>query len=198
MHVRDMWEEDLWIYTEVGVFRFCARSRWEHLFVRIVRTGWEMSSQGDVGWLHSELNPYPQGSFFTSRDAKSFAAALKDCVSAGTQDFTDAELKKLAELFSLGPVLIRAKPPRKTAFGDLREVAYGYSCAVCGFIYHGSWLFSTAELSMEEIRSSVETMLKSTYCPLCGAEEIISVPLFLQPFDPDHVSDFTTWEDRTA
>jgi hypothetical protein len=195
MNVSDRSAAALWIYTQAGAFRFGSTSRWEGLFARVVHSGWKMSSEGNIGWLHSELNPYPAGSFFTAELAESFAEALRNCVHSGADEFSAIALSKLAGLFSLGPVLVRTQPPRNTAFTDGMEVAYGYSCSMCGFIYHGSWLFSTAELGLEEIRSTAESMLKRTYCPLCGSEEVVFVSLFLLPFDPDRASDFMAWED---
>jgi hypothetical protein len=198
MNPRQRVDETLWIYTQAGVFRFCSRSRWEGIFSRVVKSGWQMPSAGEIGWLRSELNPYPEGSFFTAADAKSFALAVQHCPwsdASPIDEITASSLSKLSGLFSCGPVFVRSEPPRNTASSGLMEVAYGYSCPVCGFLHHGSWLFSRADTSGEEIRSSVESMLAYTYCPLCGSKEIVSVPLFLAAFDPDRACDFLNWDE---
>jgi hypothetical protein len=185
--------EALWIYTQAGGLRFCSRGLWQSIFTRIVKGGWESPSADQIAWLNSRLNPYPPGSFFSASDAASFALAVGKCLSEDTgaiDRHAAATMQKLAALFRSGPVFIWSEPPRKTASTGLVEVVHVYACPQCGFLHHGSWLFDTAELSLEEIRSSVESMLKYQYCPLCGSKDLVSVAFFLPPFDPDHATDF--------
>ena len=196
MNSSDSLTQTLWIYTQVGVFRFLSRRRWEELYAAVVKQGWDMSDAGDVGWLQSGLNPYPAGAFFSAADARSFALAVQARHGAKTtrSDALAQEiLEQVAALFSQGPVLIRSDPPRKTADTGMMEVVYSYSCLTCGFLYSGSWLFSLAELSLGEIRSSVASMLELTYCPLCGSKDIVAITFFLESLDPDETSDFMSW-----
>lgn len=191
--------EHLWIYTQVGVFGLCSRSRWDSIFAEIVKTGWERPSAGEIGWLLSSLNPYPPGSFFTADDAASFSRAMDKYLSADARAMdsrTIAALHRLVHLFASGPIFIQSAPPRNTAGTALVEAVYVYSCPQCGFLHHGSWVFDTNELTSEEIRSTVEDMLNYTYCPLCGSKDIVSVPFFLGPFDPERAPDFMSWNER--
>lgn len=187
--------DTLWIYTQAGAFRFLCTDRWEGLYARVVKSGWEMPSAGDTGWLQSELNPYPNGAFFSETDAKSFAEALTRLLAAesSTLGFEEVTLlTRLVGLFNQGALLIRQQSPRKTTGTSLLEVVYAYSCQVCGFLYSGSWLFDTREQNSQSIRSSVQAMLKLTYCPLCGSKDITAASFFLEQVDPDGGADFTT------
>jgi hypothetical protein len=179
--------ETLWIYAQAGAFRFLSRSGWDRLYARIVESGWEMSSAGDMGWLQSELNPYPCGAFFSEADAKSFSVAAKAFLAAESLPRETGEaalLTHAVELFDQGAILIRSQPPRKTIDTRLLEVVYAYSCRVCGFLHSGSWVFDVGELNPQHMRSSVETMLRFAYCPLCGSKDIIAVTFFLRQLDP--------------
>jgi hypothetical protein len=185
--------EFLWIYTRRGVFRFCSRAEWNRIFSTIVATGWEMPSADEIGWMQSRLNPYPPGTFFTAADAESFSLAVKRYLREDAEAMDEekkATLGELAVLFAGSPIFIWSEPPRKTAATGIVQIVYVYFCAKCGFLHHGSWLFDTNELSIEEIRISVENMLKCQYCPICGAKDIVSVPYFLPPFDPDRAPNF--------
>lgn len=187
----------LWLYSQAGAFRFLSREVWEHLYGRIATRGWDTSSGGDSGWLQSELNPYPAGAFFSEASAKSFSAAVRsflDDEASQADPWEAAVLTKTAELFSRGAVLIRSEPPRKTAGTSLLEVVYAYSCLVCGFLHSGSWLFNTEELDPQHIRSSVDAMLRFTYCPLCGSKDIVAVTFFLRPSNQDIACDFMAAE----
>jgi hypothetical protein len=193
--------EPLWIFTQAGAFRFLTRDAWEDLYERIADRGWDPSSIGDAGWLQSQLNPYPTGAFFSAADAQAFSEAARAFLTEEpqTRGTVSAEaLEKVAGLFGLGAVLIRSEPPRKTFSTGLLEVVYGYSCTVCGFLHSGSWMFDIGELSLQAIRTSVESMLRFTYCPLCGSKDIIAVTFFLKPFDPAGGYDFMTWNDQAG
>jgi len=180
-------KEPLWIFTHAGAFTFLTREVWEDLYERIVDSGWDPSSVGDMGWLQSHLNPYPTGAFFSEADARSFSEAVGSFLAAEPEadgSVSAAALRQVVDLFALGAVLIRSEPPRKTVSTGLMEVVYGYSCRVCGFLHSGTWLFDLGELSLQDIRSSVESMLQFTYCPLCGSKDVITVTFFLKPLDP--------------
>jgi hypothetical protein len=182
-------DQPLWIFTLNGVFRFSSRSLWQSIHNGIIRRGWEKPSAGVIGWLHSRLNPCSIESFFTAADAQSFARAVQESLDEDEgqiDEHTTMAMQKLGLFFSKGPVLVRSEPPRNTLSTGQAEIVYVYACPKCGFINSGSWLFDTKELSLEEIRSSVESMLGSQYCPICGSKEMVSVPFFLPPFDLDH------------
>jgi hypothetical protein len=192
-------DQPLWIFTPNGVFRVSSRSLWQSIFNGIVRRGWEKPSAGVIGWLHSRLNPCSIGSFFTVADAESFARAVQKSLNDSTGQIDERStmaMQKLGLLFSKGPVFIRSEPPRNTLSTGQAETVYVYACPKCGFINSGSWLFDTKELGLEEIQSSVESMLRSQYCPICGSKDIVSVPFFLPPFDLDHAQDIMTTEIR--
>jgi hypothetical protein len=192
-------DQPLWIFTPNGVFRFSSQSLWQRILNGIVKKGWEKPSAEIIGWLQSRLNSCSIGSFFTGTDAESFARAVQESLDedAGQIDeHTAIAMQKLGLLFSKGPVLVRSEPPLNTLPNGQAETVYVYACPKCGFINSGSWLFDTKELSLEEIQSSVESMLGSQYCPICGSKEIVSVPFFLPPFDLDHASDIMTTEIR--
>jgi hypothetical protein len=197
--MNDYSDQPLWIFTPTGVFRFSSRSLWQSILNEIMNKGWEKPSAGVIGWLYSSLNPCPVGSIFTAADAASFAGAVQKSLAEDTgliDQHAAAAMQKLRLVFLNGPVFVRLEPPRETLSTGLAETVYVYACPKCGFINSGSWLFDTNELDFEEIQSSVESMLRSQYCPICGSKEMESVPFLVPPFDLNHAQDIITTETR--
>ena len=183
-------KRQLWVYWKEGVFRFCDEDLWDRLYALVVDAGWEPLSAEETMWMESPLIQYKPGSFFTAEDASSFAGALRD-FQKKPSSHVPPDLQSLAErveeLFGTGPTFIRPEPPHKTADADSFEVVHVYFCPQCGFMHHGNWYFSIVESSPDEAGTSVESILKYKYCPLCGSKDVRTVAFVLPQLDPDEL-----------
>lgn len=182
----------LWIYSQAGVFRFCAEDRWDRTYAMMVGSGWEQPSSTETMWLESRLLPYKPGSFFTAEDALSFAEALEGLPTQSRSEVSaelQSHIEGLVKLFRTGPIFICPDPPHKTIDTDSYEVVHVYLCPPCGFMHHGNWYFSTLEARPEDAGTTVESILKYKYCPLCSSKEVRTVAFVLPQLDPDELPD---------
>ncbi len=142
--------------------------------------------------MESPLIQYEPGSFFTEEDASSFVEALERMPAEGCERLPPhlrSLVAPIVDLFKTGPIFIWPDPPHKTLGTDSFEVVHVYLCPKCGFMHHGNWYFSTEESSPEAARTSVESILKYKYCPLCSSTDVRTVAFVLPQLDPEEVSD---------
>jgi hypothetical protein len=149
----------------------------------------------EAAFMESRLSRYKPGYFFPVEDAETFAQGLDDLArvpGAGDSGGLSREfLARLAEIFRCGPVIIRDRPPRKTAGTDSTEVLIVYVCRVCGFMEHAEWMHPTADCVLDGIKASVGAILEHKYCPLCSSNDIESHILVLPQLDPGKLHDLS-------
>lgn len=184
----------LWFFSQAGTYVLRNGGLWEAVFSSVSAGGWSPPSEADTAWLESPLSHYRPGSFFTTKDAESFADALSahrsrlERLDSGAAGILVAHLEMLLRR---GALFISETPPGKTLGTDTKEVVYVYLCPQCGFMQHGKWVCDIVESEPGALEKSVKAMLAHKYCPLCDCKNLLSEAFILPQLDPDRLTDLS-------